>query len=246
MNRILYEKSDCVQNVVIFRTEKARHIREVLRAGVGDCLKIGEIEGPLRVGRVLQVTAGEVRVAVEAGDGPRKPSVDLLLALPRPKVLRRLLPQIAALGVGNLYLTNASRVERPYFDTHVLESETMRDLLLEGLTQAGDTLLPTVRVVRRLKVFLEDELDGCSDAGERLLLHPHGGAPLLQVLQENPAPSERRSLLAVGPEGGWVPFELDLFETAGFRRVGMTHRILRSDTACVAALAAMAMRADAS
>ena len=244
MNRILYEPGECVKGVVIFRKEKARHIRQVLRAGAGDYLKVGEIDGPMGTGRILNVSSNEVCVAVVPEALPRKPSVDLLLALPRPKVLKRLIPQIAALGVGQLFLTNASRVERPYFDTHVLEPETMRALLLEGLTQAGDTLLPKVRVVRRLKVFLEDELHACVDAEERLLLHPHGGDPLFHALHAGQARSSR-VLLAVGPEGGWVPFELELFEKTGFRRVGVTHRVLRSDTACVAALAAVAMRGDA-
>ena len=100
-----------------------------------------------------------------AGETPSRPPVDLLLALPRPKVLRRLWAQIAALGVGRIILTNAARVERNYFDTHVLSAACYQPLLIEGLQQARDTRLPAVTVHRQFKVLLEDELDSLSRTG---------------------------------------------------------------------------------
>src|SRR5688500_19330680 len=96
--------------------------------------------------------------AFEAAPAPRPP-VDLLLALPRPKVMRRLWAQLAALGVGRILLTNAARVERNYFDTHVLTSDCYRPLLVEGLQQARDTRLPVVSIHRQLKILVEDHLD---------------------------------------------------------------------------------------
>ncbi len=95
------------------------------------------------------------------------PAVDVLLALPRPKVLRRLWAQLAALGVGRIMLTNASRVERNYFDTHVLEAATYRPLLIEGLQQARDTRLPVVSVHRRFRILIEADLSALSDASTR-------------------------------------------------------------------------------
>ena len=111
---------------------------------------------------------------------PAPPAVDLLLALPRPKVLRRLWAQFAALGVGRIVLTNAARVERHYFDTHVLEESTYRPLLIEGLQQAGDTRLPRVSIHRQFRILIEDELDGLSNDGARLVAHPGSHRSLLR------------------------------------------------------------------
>lgn len=239
MNRILFEPDERDQNRVTLRGPRAEHIRRVLRAAPGDPVKLGQINGPLATGRVVELSAGKVTLDVQDGEIPARPGVDLLLALPRPKVLRRLLPQIAALGVGSLFLSNAARVERPYFDTHVLEPGNLRALLLEGLTQAGDTLIPEIRIVRRLKVFLEDELDAATDAERRVWLHP-GAGPLLHTL----APRAGRHLIAIGPEGGWIPYERELFLSRGFLPATLAPRVLRSDTATLVALGILHARAE--
>ena len=114
-------------------------------------------------------------------------AVDLLLALPRPKVMRRLWAQIAAMGVGQIILTNAERVERNYFDTHVLTPECYRPLLVEGLQQARDTRLPRVSIHRQFKVLVEDELDrpvpGRTAPGRR----PGRDAPATSAARERAA-----------------------------------------------------------
>ena len=165
---------------------------------------------------------------------PAPPAVDLLLALPRPKVLRRLWAQFAALGVGRIMLTNASRVERHYFDTHVLDASTYRPLLIEGLQQAGDTRLPRVSIHRQFRILVEDELDAMSSDAARLVAHPGSDRSLLTLARESQRP---RVLLAIGPEGGWNDFELDLLRRHRFDVVGLGPRILRTDTACIALLA---------
>jgi RsmE family RNA methyltransferase len=162
------------------------------------------------------------------------PAVDLLLATPRPKVLRRLWAQLAALGVGRIMLVNAERVERNYFDTHWLRADVYRPLLIEGLQQARDTRLPTVTVHRRLRPFVEDELDLLCPDARRLLADPSSSASISSVVQGD---DRRRVLLAVGPEGGWNAFELALLTARHFVCVGLGPRTLRTDTACVALLA---------
>jgi RsmE family RNA methyltransferase len=174
-----------------------------------------------------------LRCALDA-DPPPRPAIDLLLAVPRPKVMRRLWAQIAALGVGQIILTNAEKVERNYFDTHVLEPEAYRPLLIEGLQQARDTRLPAVSIHRRFKVLVEDRLDALAGAAVRIVADPSAAKILSDVV---PAGGGQRVLLAIGPEGGWNAFELGLLETHGFLRGGMGPRTLRSDTACVALLA---------
>ncbi len=233
MNRILFDACERAGDLLVLRDGRAEHIRRVLKAEPGQVLRLGQIDGPLAEGVVLPDSPGqEVWLRLQDGPIPPIPPVDLLLALPRPKVLHRLLPQIAAMGVGRLFLCTAARVERFYFDTHVLDPQALRASLLEGLTQCGDTRLPELRIVRRLQPFLQDELPAlCADM-DRWLLHPSAPEPL------SSAPVFcSRQLLAIGPEGGWVPHELELFAQGGFRMLSMGPRILRSDTATLAALA---------
>jgi RsmE family RNA methyltransferase len=174
---------------------------------------------------------------------PPVPDVDLLLALPRPKVMRRLWAQLAAMGVGRIILTNAARVERNYFDTHVLDPAFYRPLLIEGLQQAQDTHLPRVSIHRRFRPLVEDDLDAESSADARIVAHPTGNASPIADAWPHGA---RRVLLAVGPEGGWDDFELRLLGGRGFRPASLGARTLRTDTACVALLAALRAGRDVS
>ena len=163
---------------------------------------------------------------------PKRPRVDLILALPRPKVLGRMWSVLAALGVGHLAMTNAWRVERNYFDTHQLNERTYQPRLIEGLQQAGDTRLPTVSVHKRLVPLLEEGLAPFGDA-VRLIAHPGAGARMRGALA---GVGDRRVLLAIGPEGGWIDRELALFDRCGFARVGLGPRVLRTDVAATALL----------
>jgi RsmE family RNA methyltransferase len=148
--------------------------------------------------------------------------------------MRRLWAQIAALGVGRILLTHASKVERHYFDTHWLEPHSYRPLLIEGLQQAKDTRMPRVSIHRRLKVLVEDELDALAGGSVRILADPSASRAAGAIVRTH---AHRRLLLAVGPEGGWNEFERDLFAAHGFERIGLGPRTLRTDTACVALLA---------
>jgi RsmE family RNA methyltransferase len=212
---------------------RARHASTVLGVAVGDVLRIGVVDGAVGLGTVAGVHDAAIELAVCLDDTPRPPHVDLLLALPRPKVMRRLWAQIAALGAGRIILTNAARVERHYFDTHLLDPAVYRPLLIEGLQQARDTHLPRVSVHRRFRPLVEDDLDALCPSGLRLVAQPADRAPIQPA---GTTPSDR-VLVAVGPEGGWVDFELELLEAHRFQRVTLGPRTLRSDTACIAILA---------
>ena len=188
--------------------------------------------------RVIAVDDGNVTVACEFDTRiPDRPPVDLLLALPRPKVMRRLWAQLAALGVGRIILTNAGRVERNYFDTHVLTEPCYRPLLIEGLQQARDTRVPLVTIHRQFRKLVEDEIDTLSDADIRLMAHPDPGGSEVIVSGTPLIQGRRRALLAVGPEGGWNDFERELLRSHRFDTVALGPRTLRTDTACVALLA---------
>jgi 16S rRNA (uracil1498-N3)-methyltransferase len=235
---------------------RAIHLLKVLGVATGDSVRIGLLDGPHGIGVVESVdaTGGDdpdgqtkirpsvvLRCRFEAALPPRPP-VDLLLALPRPKVMRRLWAQLAALGVDRIILTNAAKVERQYFDTHFLAPEVYTPLLIEGLQQAKATRLPRVSVHKRLKVLIEDDLTTLSAVDIRLMAEP--AAPAVSVVM-NPVSESARVLLAVGPEGGWNEFEHRLLSAHGFVACGLGARTLRTDTACIALIAIVNERLQA-
>ncbi len=242
MNRILIDAGELgAGDQVTLTDRRAVHLIRVLGVAPGRRLCMGILDGPLGEGEVCDVTAGTVRLRwFSSGQCPPPPETDLILALPRPKVMKRLWAPLASMGVGRIVLTHAAAVERVYFDTHWLDPLHYQPLLREGLEQSGDTRMPTVTIVRRFRPFVEDDLPGWFPDAMRLLAHP-GDRPLMDW---RPIAAEARLLLAVGPEGGWSAFERQCLAERDFQRFSLGWRILRSDVACVALLAAaQALRA---
>jgi RsmE family RNA methyltransferase len=239
VNLILLEAGAVRDGGAALEGPQARHAIDVLRVSPGQEIRIGVVDGAIGTGRVTRVESDRVELQCTLGGVPPEPDVDLLLALPRPKVMRRLWAQLAALGVGRIILTNAARVERNYFDTHVLDPAFYRPLLVEGLQQAQDTRLPRVSIHRRFRPLIEDEIDALSNADLRLVAHPSTKATAIGRAWPL---SASRVLLAVGPEGGWDDFELGLLNERRFSLVSLGARTLRADTACVALLAALRAR----
>lgn len=238
MNLILLHPDEVdARGQAMLRDDRARHIREVLRADEGNDLTVGVLNGPTGRATVTAIDGDEVALAcVLDQPAPPPPRIDLLLAMPRPKVMKRLWAQLAALGAGRIRVTTAWKVERCYFDTHVLDPDFYTPLLVEGLQQARDTRLPEVSIHRRFKVLVEDELGPPDGKTARLVLDPGASTPLADV---DPGDADRL-LLAVGSEGGWTEYELDLLHAHGFASVALGGRTLRSDTACIAAMAVAA------
>lgn len=236
MNLIILEERDRIDDShVVLADARATHLRTVLNVTPGRQVRVGLLDGPFGVATVETADADRVTLrCVFDDDTPPRPRVDLLLALPRPKVMRRLWAQLAALGVGQILLTNAARVERHYFDTHVLTEDCYRPLLIEGLQQARDTRLPAVSIQRQFKVLIEDVLDTRFSGGLRLVADPDAPTPIASAVR---ARCPERVLLAIGPEGGWNAFELELLQAHGFQTAGVGYRTLRVDTACAALLA---------
>lgn len=234
MNLILFDAADIQPDGSVEALgDQAHHLTRVLRVHPGQQVRVGVIDGPVGVGTVTAI--GDGRVTLQAAfdsDTPERPGVDLLLALPRPKVMRRLWAQISALGVGQVILTNAEKVERDYFDTHLLRPDGYRPLLLEGLQQARDTRVPVVSVHKQFRKLIEADLDGLFPSGQRLVAHPGGETSIRDALGAVPS----RVLLAVGPEGGWNDFELSLLQSHRFTSVTMGPRTLTTTTACIALL----------
>jgi len=235
VNLLLVEETEIDgQGTVAISDHRARHLLDVLKVAPEQTVRVGLVGGGIGSARIVSVADGTVMLSCAFDQTPDRPAVDLLVALPRPKVLRRLWAQFAALGVWRIILTNASRVERDYFDTHLLDEAVYRPLLLEGLQQARDTLVPEVSIHRRFRVLVEDELPALGINAQRLVADPSSDGTIGNAVLNG---QRGRVLLAIGPEGGWNQFELDLLRSHGFRSVGLGPRTLRSDTAAIALLA---------
>ena len=240
MNRIILEESECQPQGgrISFSCGDRRtmHIRNVLRARPGDTLRVGRLNG--LVGSATIVSDDENGVVLDARlDEPApSPWLDLILAMPRPKVMHRLWADLAAVGFAHIFIVNAAKVEKYYFDSHWLDEATWRPLLVEGLEQAGATRLPEVRVRRALRPFVEDEIPSLYPNSAKWIAHPriHDAPP-----REASSPHGAHPVVAIGPEGGWTDFELALFVKAGFQPLSLGDRALRSDTACIAIAGAL-------
>lgn len=239
MNLVLIEAAELgPDGRAILGGSRAGHMLTVLRVTVGARVRIGVIDGAIGVGEVIGIHGARVELRCTLGEVPPRPRIDLLLALPRPKVLGRLYASLAQLGIGRLILTNAARVERFYFDAHQLEPAFRRAQLLEGLAQARDTHVPTVTVHKSLRALVEDELDSMVPGARRLIADPGAHGSVRQACAGLGA--SERVLLAIGPEGGWNDFERELLGAHAFQAIGLGPRTLRSDVATIALLSVAA------
>lgn len=236
---------------------RAGHLLRVIQVSQGQVLRAGVLGRGLGTARVVGVEPGPetaVEVAIEGvGEVPDRvaggPPVELILALPRPKALRRILRLVSAMGVRRVHLINAWRVEKSYFQSPLLEPEAIRKELLLGAEQGGTARLPEVSVERFFVPFVSGlegpGPEGVEDRRPRLLAHP--GAPVIEaVAGEAGAPGaslDEGCVLAVGPEGGWVEAELASFDRAGFRRVSSGPWVLTTEAAVAVALGQVALLA---
>lgn len=231
MNLLLFSPDDCLEDGRVRITgRRLQHLREIHGACAGDKLRAGEINGLMGEAEVMAISDSEATLSIElSSPPPPKLPVTLVLALPRPKMLRRILRAVAEFGVGELHLINSYRVEKSYWQTPVLEEATIRHYLLQGLEQARDTMLPAVHCQKLFKPFVEDELPGMLAEKRGLLAHPGDYPPCQGGFSEH-------TVLVIGPEGGFIAYEVQKLQAAGCETVSLGPRILRVENAVTALL----------
>ena len=233
MNLLLLEPEELAAEITL-SGRRAGHLLRVLKVEPGSRVRLGVVNGARGFGEVLDVAGDGVRLRVGLeGETLPPPPLVLILALPRPIMLQRVLKQATVMGMRSLHLIRSAKVEKSYFGSPALAGDRMRALRLEGLEQAMDTRLPEAHVHRHFRPFVEDVLPGLPGRG--LIAHPGAAASLADVF--SPPTPDCPTLLAVGPEGGWNDFEVECFIRAGFSPFGMGPRILHVDTAVVALMA---------
>jgi len=228
MNIILLTAEDFCSPTcaVITDPRRTEHIFLIHKAQAGDQLKLGLINGDLGQGKILFIATNHIVVDEIVLDQPPPPPLPLtiLLGLPRPKMLKRILQTVATLGVKKIYLLNSYRVEKSYWQTPWLTPEAIHTQLVLGLEQGRDTRLPEVILTKRFKPFVEDELPRLINNSRALVAHPYTN-------QACPAQARESITLAVGPEGGFIPYEISMLEQCGFTAVHLGARIMRVETA---------------
>lgn len=232
MNLLLLEEADFIAaDRVVLRDRRFTHMQEIHRVVVGDTLRVGRLGGLMGQAVVLRLEGHEAELSVEfTQPAPTKLPLTLVLALPRPKMLRRVFQTVATMGVDKLILVNSYRVEKSFWQTPFLEPAAIREQLILGLEQARDTVLPEVVIEKRFKPFVEDRLPAIVEGTLGLVGHPGNHPPCPRGLAEPVT-------LAIGPEGGWIPYEVELLGKAGLNPVQLGERILRVETAVTALLA---------
>ena len=232
MNLLLLEEADFIAaDRVILRDRRLRHMQEVHRVEVGDTLRVGRIDGLLGQAELLRLEPREAELQVNLHSAPpAKLPLTLILAVPRPKMLRRVFQTVATMGVPRLILVNSYRVEKSFWQTPFLQPASIRENLILGLEQARDSVLPEVLIEKRFKPFVEDRLPAIAQNTLGLVGHPGDFPACPRAVSESVT-------LAIGPEGGWIPYEVELLGKAGLQPVQLGESILRVETAVTALLA---------
>lgn len=233
MNLILLDPADLTNegHVCITDPRRLTHLRDVHRAAPGDLLTVGLQGGNMGKALLKELTPEHAHFILEKLDEPAPPSlpVHLVLALPRPRMLARTLEHVTALGVKEITLLHTKRVEKSYWQSPELRPDKIHQHLVLGLEQARDTRLPTVTLSKGFRPFLEQQLPDLLSQRRGLVAHP--GMP-----NACPRNISEPTLLLVGPEGGFIPWEVEQLLAAGCEGMHLGQRILRVETAVTALL----------
>jgi len=246
-----------LKHALIDGPKQIEHINTVLGAQVGDTLKIGQLGGNLGSAVIDEMTPAkiqlcDVQLTIEP---PSKLDITVVLALPRPKVLRRLIMDMTALGVRDIVLINSYRTQKSYWQSPLLAR--LDEFVLEGLQQGVDTFVPRITLQKRFKPFVEDELASLI-SNRAIVAHPYSELSLGQYLQQHAQPivdtltntasifnkghqqsdikSALPSMVCIGAEGGWIDYEIELLAAQGCQAVNMGRRVLRTEAAVNALL----------
>ncbi len=233
MNTLILKPNQFTENTRAALSERqTNHIKTILKLSAGENIKIGALNGKLGEGVYEELNKqGFIRDIVLGFEPPPTLPLTLILALPRPQMLKRILQTVACFGVEKLVLIHSNRVEKSFWQSPAVQPEAIREQLLIGLEQANATQLPEVFFYKRFKAFIEDECPTLTQHTDKILLHP-GPYPLMQK-----EPLSAPASIAIGPEGGFTEYECERWLEFGFQPAQLGQRILRVETAVTSALA---------
>jgi RsmE family RNA methyltransferase len=208
---------------------RAVHIAEVLRRKAGETFDAGIVNGPRGKATVLSVGPGGIAFRFEpVSDPPPADPIHLLIALPRPQTARKILGEATALGVSSIRFFPSEKGEPGYASSTLWRTPEWRRHLMDGAAQAFDTRLPEV-----LHHGLLGDAIAALPPGCRRIALDNYEAPRRMA----PAGAASPLALAFGPERGWSAAERTKLRDGGFELAHLGGRVLRTETAVVAAVA---------
>ena len=228
MNIVLFEARE-IEHSFPMADRRSQHVLNVLRCNIGDSFDVGLIDGPRGKATLLAIEAGALKLQFAWREKPPPfDPITLIVGLPRPQTARKILEEATALGVEAMHFVTSRRGEAGYARSKLWTTDEWRRRLIDGASQAFSTRLPVVTSGRDLREVLE----GLPAASCRLALDNYESPASLPAAEVS-----EPAVLALGPERGWSAEERDLLREAGFKLVHLGERVLRVETACVAAVA---------
>lgn len=227
MNLIILFKKDFIVGTrrVCIQDHRLKHVLKVNKSSVGDELRVGLIGEDIGSGRITFISENRLEMDVILVRKPPAPlPVTLLLAMPRPRVLKRILTHVSAMGIKKIILINSCRVEKSFWKSPVLETNSLNRYLIKGLEQGQDTVVPDVIIRPLFRPFVEDELSDIIKGTIPFIAHPYTSEPC-------PYNVNMPVTLAIGPEGGFIPYEVKKFIECGFTVVHLGERTLHVESA---------------
>ena len=230
MNIILLTRNDFINDEeAIVTGRRFLHIRDILKVSIGDFLSVGVLEEDLGVGIVVDILSDKIVLRINLRErAPNPITCNVILALPRPIVLNRILISLTSLGVKTIYLLHTKRVEKSYWQSPLLKEKRIKESLKLGLEQSKDTILPDVFIKKSFKEFIKN-LPVLLEGAKGVIADP--------VFTNSLERSNDNRLLAIGPEGGFMDYELESFQRCGFKGVSLGQRILKVETALTVLIA---------
>jgi RsmE family RNA methyltransferase len=229
MNIILFDAMPD-QNTIAATDFRAQHIRKILRLSQGDQFTMGVVNGFWGTATITAMDESHLIFSFEKqGEASPLAPVTLLVAQVRPICMKRILREAVSFGIERIVITGADTAERSYQSAKLWTTGEYASYMLDGAMQSGKTSMPSLVQVDSVDKALALDIPWQT----KLVLDP--------VVQQNPlsriSSLQEPVVIAVGPERGWSQRERDLFHQKEFISCTMGSRILRTETACSAAIA---------
>ena len=231
MNLILLFKTDFISpDTISLDGQRFEHLRKILRAEQGSCVKVGLLDGMIGTGEVIKLNAENIKLRVKLDKEP-PPALPLTLvcALQRPQTMKKVLQAVSAYGVKKIYFINSQKVEKSYWSSPLLKEDALRKHIILGLEQSCDTVMPQIYFRSAFKPFVEDELVKIVGDSRGMTAHPAGAKAC-------PFQVEKAVTLCIGPEGGFTDYEIEILEQHACPAVHLGPRPLRTEFAICALL----------
>lgn len=242
MNICLFSPEE-ILNPLDIQDERAQHILKILHKKEGESFSAGIIGGQAGTAVIKKIDVEEKKSSdgkktfkggkiyfdfKPESDGKKLYPLKMIIGFPRPIQLKRLLRDMASLGVQEVHLTGTELGEKSYLKSDLATKGEAEKFLVDGSIQAGSTQVPKLFIHQTLKNCLEQiELEGKLFALDNI--EPFRS--LSCALKEKP----QKAVAAIGSERGWTNSERQLFKQNGFELLSMGKRILRTETASTVA-----------